>query len=83
MLFKVNITISMFWFSLVDIVCTLLVNYMALECESNHILVHLCYEWNLGFMLLDTTNVDELMKKMSYFIKIKFHLNDLILNEFV
>jgi hypothetical protein len=37
---------------------------------------------HLGFALLHITNDDELLKKMNYFVKIKFHLNDLILNEF-
>jgi hypothetical protein len=33
-------------------------------------------------MLLQTTSDDDLMKKDDYFVKIKFRLNDLILNEF-
>jgi hypothetical protein len=32
--------------------------------------------------LLQTTSDDDLMKKDDYFVKIKFRLNDLILNEF-
>jgi hypothetical protein len=36
----------------------------------------------LGLRLLHITSANELMKNMSYFVDIEFHLNDAIMNKF-